>query len=64
MVVGWCCPGGWRTCDCNEQWSVVMSEWPPPPGTALRFDDEQFAALFNELQTRGDKTKLMQFFGS
>jgi hypothetical protein len=27
------------------------------------FDDEQFAALFNELQARGDKTKLMQLFG-
>jgi hypothetical protein len=29
----------------------------------IKFDDEQFAALFNELQTRGDKTKLMQLFG-
>src|SRR5262245_48986269 len=26
----------------------------------IKFDDEQFAALFNELQARGDKTKLMQ----
>ena len=25
--------------------------------------DEQFAALFNELQARGDKGKLMQLFG-
>jgi len=25
--------------------------------------DEQFAVLFNELQARGDKTKLMQLFG-
>ena len=24
----------------------------------IKFDDEQFAALFNELQARGDKTKL------
>ena len=23
----------------------------------IKFDDEQFAALFNELQARGDKTK-------
>jgi len=30
---------------------------------ALRFDDEQFAALFDELQTGGDKQKLMQLFG-
>ena len=30
----------------------------------IKFDDEQFAALFNELQTRGDKTKLMQFVWS
>jgi hypothetical protein len=29
----------------------------------IKFDDEQFAALFNELQARGDKTKLMQLFG-
>jgi hypothetical protein len=27
----------------------------------IKFDDEQFAALFNEL--RCDKTKLMQLFG-
>ena len=27
----------------------------------IKFDDEQFAALFNELQSRGDKAKLMQF---
>ena len=27
----------------------------------IKFDDEQFAALFNELQARGDKQKLMQF---
>jgi len=26
----------------------------------MKFDDEQFVALFNELQARGDKTKLMQ----
>jgi len=25
--------------------------------------DEQFAALFNELQARGDKAKLQQLFG-
>jgi hypothetical protein len=25
--------------------------------------NEQFAAVFNELQARGDKTKLMQLFG-
>ena len=24
----------------------------------IKFDDEQFAALFNELQARGDKQKL------
>ncbi len=30
----------------------------------IKFDDEQFAALFNELQPRGDKTKLMQLFGA
>jgi len=30
----------------------------------IKFDDEQFAALFNELQARGDKTKLMQLFGA
>jgi hypothetical protein len=30
---------------------------------ALRFDDEQFAALFDESQARGDKQKLMQLFG-
>ena len=24
----------------------------------IKFDDEQFAALFNELQARGDKAKL------
>jgi hypothetical protein len=29
----------------------------------IKFDDEQFAALFNELQAPGDKTKLMQLFG-
>jgi len=29
----------------------------------IKIDDEQFAALFNELQARGDKTKLMQLFG-
>jgi hypothetical protein len=29
----------------------------------IKFDDEQFAALFNELQARGDKQKLMQLFG-
>ena len=29
----------------------------------VKFDDEQFVALFNELQARGDKTKLMQLFG-
>jgi hypothetical protein len=29
----------------------------------VKFDDEQFAALFNELQARGDKNKLMQLFG-
>jgi hypothetical protein len=29
----------------------------------IKFDDEQFAALFNELQARGDKNKLMQLFG-
>ena len=29
----------------------------------IKFDDEQFAALFNELHGRGDKTKLMQLFG-
>ena len=29
----------------------------------IKFDDEQFAALFNELQARDDKTKLMQLFG-
>jgi hypothetical protein len=26
-----------------------------------KIDDEQFAALFNELQACGDKAKLMQF---
>jgi len=26
----------------------------------IKFDDEQFVALFNELQARGDKQKLMQ----
>ena len=30
----------------------------------IKFDDEQFAALFNELQARGDKQKLMQLFGA
>jgi hypothetical protein len=29
----------------------------------IKFDVEQFAALFNELQARGDKGKLMQLFG-
>jgi hypothetical protein len=29
----------------------------------IKFDDEQFAALFNEFQARGDKNKLMQLFG-
>jgi len=29
----------------------------------IKFDDERFAALFNESQARGDKTKLMQLFG-
>jgi hypothetical protein len=29
----------------------------------IKFDDEQFAVLLNELQARGDKTKLMQLFG-
>jgi hypothetical protein len=28
----------------------------------IKFDGEQFVALFNELQTRGDKSKLMQLF--
>ena len=31
------------------------------PSARIKFDDEQFAALFNELQSRGDKAKLMQF---
>jgi hypothetical protein len=26
----------------------------------IKFDDEQLASLFNELQARGDKAKLMQ----
>ena len=26
----------------------------------IKFDDEQFAALFNELQSRGDRAKLMR----
>jgi hypothetical protein len=30
----------------------------------IKFDDEQFAALFNELQACGDKTKLMQLVRS
>jgi hypothetical protein len=30
----------------------------------IKFDDEQFAALFNELQARGDKAKLMLFVWS
>ena len=30
----------------------------------IKFDDEQFAALFNELQARGDREKLMQLFGA
>ena len=30
----------------------------------IKFDVEQFAALFNELQARGDKGKLRQLFGS
>jgi hypothetical protein len=29
----------------------------------IKFNNELFAALFNELQARGDKTKLMQLFG-
>ena len=29
-----------------------------------KIDDDQFAALFNELQARGDKQKLMQLFGA
>ena len=29
----------------------------------IKFDDEQLAALFNELQARGDQAKLMQLFG-
>ena len=29
----------------------------------IKFDDEQFAALFNEPQARGDKNKPMQLFG-
>jgi hypothetical protein len=29
----------------------------------IKFDDEQFAALFNELQARGDKSKIMDLFG-
>jgi len=29
----------------------------------IKFDDEQFAAFFNEVQARGDKTKLMHFWG-
>ena len=29
----------------------------------IKFDDEQFVALFKELQARGDKAKLMQLFG-
>ena len=29
----------------------------------IKFDGEQFVALSNELQARGDKTKLMQLFG-
>ena len=30
----------------------------------IKFDDEQFAALFNELQARGNKDKLKQLFGA
>jgi len=30
----------------------------------IKFHDEQFAALFNVLQARGDKGKLRQLFGS
>jgi hypothetical protein len=29
----------------------------------IKFDDKQFAARFNELQARGDRTKLMNLFG-
>ena len=31
--------------------------------SAIKFDDEQFAEIVNELQARGDKQKLMQLFG-
>ena len=30
----------------------------------IKFDDKQFAALFSELQARGDKSKLRQLFGA
>ena len=33
------------------------------PQALADMSEEKFAALFNELQTRGDKTKLMQLFG-
>jgi hypothetical protein len=46
---------------------IAQSALVPKPDIAARqhvkFDDEQFAALFNELQARGDKNKLMQLFG-
>jgi hypothetical protein len=29
----------------------------------IKFDDEQFAEILNELQARGDKSKPMQLFG-
>jgi hypothetical protein len=29
----------------------------------IKFDDEQFETLFNELQERGDREKLKQLFG-
>jgi hypothetical protein len=32
--------------------------------STVKFDDEQFEALFNELQTRGDREKLKQLFGA
>ena len=43
-----------------------LEKWRPDiaaTSARIKFDDEQFVEIFNELQARGDKTKLMQLFG-
>jgi len=63
---------GFRFSACRPRCAARTIVTPFDPGkqagycgasARIKFDDEQFAALFNELQARGDRAKLMQLFG-